>query len=522
LSELSKSVAWDIFEGGGELIFPSCQEPGKELQRGSPYTVSNKVLAIVDAEGEDGLRRYVKGLKETALARLLHLRDQALGVARGLAARRDGIDEERMDAQLRELIEFYAGWAPYREDDYQACRREAEDWTVARKTLRDFEPHRSGAKLPKSSLDGIRETVIRKDGLRKEQFFVKPNEQLDGIGLVKRFVGKKPGFDSTIDVAAAPYLARLAKVKPRELKEYEDYLKDNEKNVPFSYGYLYRHESRSPMELGEPYAKELDDRLKKWRFPEPKPPYYAFLLGDGDSMGEAISGIRVHADHQEFSARLSRFATDVHKKAEEHTGWNVVFAGGDDVMALLPLHEALDAAVQFRRCFLDAMRGLDKVPTFTIGMVIAHALEPLSEVRRMAKQAERKAKQMPGKDAMAIIAAARSGAPVEVCDHWGRIEDELKRTVELYRDQAISPSFAYALRDLLDSTARRDLTHLDEVLYPLARALAAKKEAPEEFTKWLQQAEERAGAKPRQELQRLCGLLMVARPIARALREATV
>jgi CRISPR-associated protein Cmr2 len=168
------------------------------------------------------------------------------------------------------------------------------------------------------------------------------------------------------------------------------------------------------------------------------------------------------------------------------------------------------------------MRGLDKVPTFTIGMVIAHALEPLSEVRRMAKQAERKAKQMPGKDAMAIIAAARSGAPVEVCDHWGRIEDELKRTVELYRDQAISPSFAYALRDLLDSTARRDLTHLDEVLYPLARALAAKKEAPEEFTKWLQQAEERAGAKPRQELQRLCGLLMVARPIARALREATV
>jgi CRISPR-associated protein Cmr2 len=211
--------------------------------------------------------------------------------------------------------------------------------------------------------------------------------------------------------------------------------------------------------------------------------------------------------------------------ADQHKAWNVVFAGGDDVMALLPLHEALDAAREFRKCFDLAVADLPKRPTFSVGMVIAHALEPLSEVRRLAKNAERQAKHMPQKNALAVWAVPRSGAPVKACGPWDPFADDLGSAVQLYRDQSISPSFAYSLRDLLDTTHRRGLDHLDETLFPLAKALAEKKEAKPRFLEWLQQGRTRAAANAeplaqRKELQRLADLLLVARPIARAVKEA--
>jgi CRISPR-associated protein Cmr2 len=520
LSELSKSVARHIARDG-ELIFPFSKTLQQDLVDQN-YAVSNKLLAVVDAADELALRDYVQTLHETARQHLLALKDEALVVARHLAFHKGGIDEARINQQLHDLIEFYAAWTPYT-GAHDACRSQVEQWAASRKTLRDFPQHTSGAKLPKSSLDGVRETVIRENGRRDDVFFVKPNEQLDGIGVVKRFGGENPKFDSTIDVAAGPYLERLRQLNPAGLKSFEGYLNAHRNSIPFSYGYLYRHESRAPKEFGEDHVAALDQISRE--FPEPKPPYYAFLLGDGDNMGDTITGLKGKPDHQNFSERLSRFAAAVRALADQHEAWNVVFAGGDDVMALLPLQEALEAARQFRKCFDDAVADLPKRPTFSVGMVIAHALEPLSEVRRLAKNAERQAKQMPHKNALAVWAVPRSGAPVKASGHWEPFADDLRTAVQLYRDQTISPSFAYSLRDLLDTTHRRGLDHLDETLFPLARALAEKKEAKPRFLDWLQQASTRAegNAEPgarRNELKRLSDLLLVARPIARAVREA--
>jgi CRISPR-associated protein Cmr2 len=524
-SELSKSVARQIDQDNGELIFPFSETLRADLAPGSNYAASNKILAIVDADGEPSLREYAEVLHQTARGRLFDVKDQALKLALRLAVNKGGVDEGRMESQLRDLIEFYAAWTPYSGVEYDVCRTHVDRWAAARKTLRDFRQHATGDKLPKCSLDGIRETVIRPGGLRDGQFFVKANEQLDGIGLVKRFAGENPHFDSTIDVAAGPYLARLSAQKPAELQRYVDYLNHNKQDIPFSYGYLYRRESRSPLEFGEPHASALEQIAFESHFPEPKPPYYAFLMGDGDSMGETIAGIKEKGLHQKFSERLSRFAADVRALAAMHPAWNVVFAGGDDVMALLPLHEALDAAAEFRECFVRAVTGLEKPPTFSVGMVIAHAMEPLSEVRRLAKTAERQAKRTPHKNALAVWAVPRSGAPVKACGPWEPFAVDLKTAVDLYQEHAISSSFAYALRDLLDSTLRRGLDHLDDTLFPLAKALAEKKEAKEPFMDWLQEARTRAGrsAEPharRDELQRLADLLLVARPIARAVKEA--
>ena len=515
LSEVSKAVAGALM-ARGELIFPYSPKLEQDLKK-EHYAVANKVLAVVDAEGEEELRALAQDLRGVAVKRLQEVASQAIREARIRALEHGALRDGQMRTQLDHFIEYYAAWVPYDEARHGECRADVEAWAGARKSLRNFDPHAGQAGLPKSSLDGIRETVVEKGGWREDQFFVKQNEQLDGMGIVKRFGGPQLRFDSTIDVAAGPYLLKLGNHRPAELERYWECVRRKEAKMPESAGYLYQLESRGPRELDE----ELADVIRKGRFPEPKPPYYAFFLGDGDDMGETISHLKGRRAHENFSERLSQFSASVHREAKSL--WNIVFAGGDDVMAMLPLHEAIGAALTFRRCFQDAVKDLaiPKKPTFSAGLVVAHALEPLSEVRQKAKIAEQLAKSLPGKDALAVTIIPRSGAETTTCGHWDQIGPALQEAVSLYMKKEITPGYAYVLRDVLDSTGRRGLTHLDETLFAQARALAVRKQGGKQFSSWLGVAEKRAETTGhRQELRRLSELLLVARPFARAMREA--
>ncbi len=539
LSELSKAVALK-FHQHGKLIFPFSDSLDTDLQPSSEYSVTNKILATVDVHDDEALKKLARDMKTAADERLRILKSKAVGIAKRYAVQEGGLDEHRLDVQLSQFVECSCAWVPYDETRHGACRDAVESWMAARKTLRDFHQH-DGAPIPKSSLTGDRETVIRENSLKKEQFFIKTNEQLDGIGLVKRFVDetpylpqagaatgksarKTPGwvFDSTIDIAAGPYIARLRRRMPTEMERYERFLGQHKNKIPFSYSYLYREET--PEKLSGNLSAELSQILAECKFPEPKPPYYAYLIGDGDGMGDVISQMKTRELHRDFSRSLSQFAGSVRNLATDKDLWNIVFAGGDDIMALLPLHEAIDAARQLRRCFTTAVGGLEKPPTLSAGLVIAHATASLTEVRQAAKMAEKAAKKFKSKerekDALCIVAAPRSGAPVQVVDHWDNLLPELEKAVGFYAAREISPSFAYGLRDLLDSTYRRRMTHLDEALFPMARAIAEKKDARKPFLDWLDAEAERDAANPRDGLVRLSNLLLVARPIARAVREA--
>jgi len=120
---------------------------------------------------------------------------------------------------------------------YSSAREQAEELLAARKNTRTWGPvtwhDLGGAGVPKSSLDGLRESVIdekaydelkKKPELLRKQYFVKAGERLCGVGLLKR-LGAEPGFDgdgrafrsrkpvfhSTSHVASAPILTRLAR-----------------------------------------------------------------------------------------------------------------------------------------------------------------------------------------------------------------------------------------------------------------------------------------------------------------------
>ena len=72
-------------------------------------------------------------------------------------------------------------------------------------------------------------------------------------------------------------------------------------------------------------------------------PYYAILRADGDRMGRVIDNQAEQGEkqHQALSKALNIFAGSVRGIVEEKYQGALVYAGGDDVLALMPLHTVL-------------------------------------------------------------------------------------------------------------------------------------------------------------------------------------
>ena len=191
-----------------------------------------------------------------------------------------------------------------------------------------------------------------------------------------------------------PFVRGLKKQRPKVWKEYEDFLTADEKRRRV-YSLLYEQEANQLFDsryLGELRKKNLDKIRKDAG--APNPPYYVLLHGDGDSMGDAISQLGKVQEHQAFSKRLGDFSKKAKDVVKSREGCPI-YCGGDDVLVLLPLDEAFDCAREINQLFRDGMK--DYAATFSAGMAVAHALEPLTEVRRWAWEAEREAKKNKGR-----------------------------------------------------------------------------------------------------------------------------
>ena len=169
--------------------------------------------------------------------------------------------------------------------------------------------------------------------------------------------------------------------------------------------------------------------------------YYAVLAMDGDEMGQWLTGKNTTDEitqqwHSEFSGKLSKFATgSAQKIVEQHDG-QLIYAGGDDVLAMLPASRAMACAIKLREEFGAILTpGQLKPLTASIGLAIGHIKEPLQDMVEAALRAERQAKGRPlrlvfdhklrrslevpaarwNRDALAVTLFKRSGETVE----WG-------------------------------------------------------------------------------------------------------
>lgn len=219
--------------------------------------------------------------------------------------------------------------------------------------------------------------------------------------------------------------------------------------------------------------------------------YYSLLMMDGDKMGAILSGdeqtgttisyrdsfhpqvqqgFDQHAEkqpliqqygrqkraispnrHLAISGALNDFSQTVvrHVVEEEHLG-RVIYAGGDDVLAMLPVADMLPMMLRLRHAYSGTlpedeqtdwqelrkdwnklhckngfawlngrlMRMMGKHATASTGAVVAHHQAPLSAVLRELRTAEKRAKTEGGRDAFSITIIKRSGGALRLTAKW--------------------------------------------------------------------------------------------------------
>jgi CRISPR-associated protein Cmr2 len=257
--------------------------------------------------------------------------------------------------------------------------------------------------------------------------------------------------------------------------------------------------------------------------------YFAVLAFDGDDMGKWISGEKTppfasqlaqyegggaleyfqrpsHAKtfeafmktprplspgyHLQFSECLSNFALRCARPIVEAFDGRLIYAGGDDVVALLPADAALACANDLQRAFrgeapFNSESGIQqKAPGFltskshhertgkvdpanesmipfmvpgpaasaSVGIAIAHFKSPLQDTVRAAQAAEKRAKKLPGKAAVAVTVMKRSGETVEWSARW---EDAgvlaASTLLEALQEGVVSSKFPYRLGELISA-----------------------------------------------------------------------
>lgn len=270
--------------------------------------------------------------------------------------------------------------------------------------------------------------------------------------------------------------------------------------------------------------RELETELKSLLGHRPEA-YFALLLMDGDHMGRILSGdsttaisyrdsfhpdvrkgfdehakrqdlIRHYGEtpralapnrHLAISGALNDFSMSVvpHVVEREFHG-RVIYAGGDDVLAMTPVADLLSTMARLRQAYsghdhrhaggtgpglvlregfalLDGrlMRMMGETATASCGAVIAHHQSPLIAVMRELRAAESRAKTQGGRDAFDLTIIKRSGGALRLTAKWGEPLELLIRLRDFLAEPDVSRRAVYNsalwLKDLPEPTGDGDM-----------------------------------------------------------------
>lgn len=347
----------------------------------------------------------------------------------------------------------------------------------------------------RDSLSGAREALHR-DGESAKDYWatvaqkvgptrLRPEgrERLDAIGATKRFCSLAKFFPSTSTVASADFLEIARRKAAGPLTSYRQAIEEvlGTRHIvrpaddlwPYD-GDLFFQETLTEERLRDSYHRiEHPDKLGPARqrlgqlhqaVGGPPSPYYAVFVLDGDGMGAHIRGLLERPDpedaHREFSRRLAEFARVVPDVMDQEfrrgvlgsdagsdTGLRgrdfLVYNGGDDVLAFAPLSGAVRMAQAL------AQRFSQQVPdcTASAGVAVVHHLYPLDAALAAAREAERLAKGVAGKAAVAVTVLRRSGERITMRSRWADLGNLFDTLVDHFATGRLSSRFAYDLAE---------------------------------------------------------------------------
>jgi len=226
---------------------------------------------------------------------------------------------------------------------------------------------------------------------------------------------------------------------------------------------LKRFEKKRLDEL-KPKVVEALKALKKFigeasalGIPRPQP-YVVVLSMDGDEMGKTLGVLQNARDHKRFSETLANFAkTNVQRIVEEEHLGRVVYAGGDDVLALLPVRDALQIAEALRSEFQETVGRIGitnhegKPVTASTGLAYVHHTHNLQDAVRAANNAQSVAKEKYNRNAVAVEFLRRSGESRSMGFQWQTLDDStLSNVIALTAEfgDGLSRSLPYDLAQM--------------------------------------------------------------------------
>lgn len=219
--------------------------------------------------------------------------------------------------------------------------------------------------------------------------------------------------------------------------------------------------------LANTVLEKLNSVRNSADLPEPTP-FYAILLMDGDSLGMHMSNPDMHYS---ITQGLADFTNGVPAIVQDNNGF-LIYAGGDDVLAILPLEDAITCAAKLRTHYLDCFKeqpndDLKKyrhhIPTTLSGAIeFTHIHMPLTSILKDAHNLlDDIAKDGSGRDALAIRVWKRGGLQLEWSQPW-RIavnaetgKTYLEEMAECFQkankdDNQFSNKFFYKIRERFD------------------------------------------------------------------------
>jgi CRISPR-associated protein Cmr2 len=249
----------------------------------------------------------------------------------------------------------------------------------------------------------------------------------------------------------------------------------------------------------ENLKKALENFLEKSKKFGLKPSkYYAIIAMDGDSISDWLSGKNapklseiIHpsielekelkeikrplgpALHISLSTAMRNFALSITKRVvEERYYGKLIYAGGDDVLAFLPLEDLLNVIRELRLLYsgdnfkdggINSGGGyvaignrtymmMGEKASTSAGIVIAHYSHPFSHIAEEVHQVlKEEAKKVKDKDAFAIYLLKRAGEPLQTVSKWKyNGMDVIKTIIEVKNcllNDYISSRLLYIIKD---------------------------------------------------------------------------
>jgi len=458
------------------------------------------VLANSDEEG----RRFARAADEGLAMAWLTAHEACW---RYLTQRHDPLSD-RADIRDRQVESLWeTSWVI--SDDPRALTR--------RKLMRAFSPSEEPGR--KCTVCGRREELGNKGFWRSRSTKLGPDflgekERLCAICLITRTlprVGHEAfgwevmggSFPSTPALAADAWQRNIARSEwhERAREEFSRAVGERFEKMPGTYFFpSYYEDEGFPGEKANKLENALPELLKA--VGSAPRPTYAILVMDGDNMGA-----RLYKLDDEGRAKLSelilRFSLRVRAVVEnEEDRSRLVYAGGEDVLALLPMDRALDVAWRVRGLYRQVFASFDEpheqgsgdTPTISAGLLYCPMTLPLRTATREAHRLlDEDAKDGAGKDALAIGVWKGGGEVLRVARKWDHkhwVEELLKITGEeepqypsrfLYQAQEIAGSLAGDVETLEKLLAleysgsreerfeTRDMDEAEERIAPLVR-----------------------------------------------------